>query len=48
MRVVRCWNRLPTVVAGVPSLEIFKVRLDQVLDNLTCLCMSLFIAGGLD
>ena len=34
VRVVRHWNRLPSVVVGAPSLETFKVRLDQALGNL--------------
>ncbi|KFU93442.1 hypothetical protein M959_10594, partial [Chaetura pelagica] len=33
MRVVDHWNRLPGEV-GVPSLETFKVRLDEALGNL--------------
>jgi len=31
-----------------PSLETFKVRLDQALGNLIKLCMSLLIAWELD
>jgi len=32
--MVRHWNRLPREVVEAPSLEIFKVRLDQALSNL--------------
>ena len=34
VRVVRHWNRLPSVVVDTPSLETFKVRLDKALGNL--------------
>ena len=34
MRVVRCWSRLPREVVDVPSLEVFKTRLDGALGNL--------------
>ena len=33
-RVVRCWNRLLREVVDVPSLEVFKTRLDGALGNL--------------
>ena len=33
-RVVRFWNRLPREVVDVPSLEVFKTRLDEALGNL--------------
>jgi len=34
MRVVKHWNRLPREFVGVPSLEVFKARLDGALSNL--------------
>ena len=34
MRVVRCWNRLPREAVDVPSLEVFKARLDVALGSL--------------
>ncbi|KFP99896.1 hypothetical protein N329_02966, partial [Haliaeetus albicilla] len=34
MTVVRHWNRLPREVVDVPSLEVFKARLDGALSNL--------------
>ena len=48
VRVVRHWNRLHRDVVDAPSLETFKVGLDQALGNLISLCMCLFIAGELD
>jgi len=33
-RVVRHWNRLPRVAVDAPSLEVFKTRLDEALNNL--------------
>ena len=34
MRVVRCWNGLPREAVDAPSLEMFKARLDGVLNSL--------------
>ena len=34
MRMVRHWNRLPTDVVDAPSLETFRVRLDQAMGSL--------------
>jgi len=34
MRVVRHWNRLPREAVDVPSLAVFKARLDGALSNL--------------
>jgi len=45
---VKHWNRLPTDVAGTPSLEAPKLRLDGALNNLIQLQMSTPIAEGLD
>jgi len=46
LRVVKPWHRLPREVVDAPSLETFKVRLDDALCNLIQLKMSLLIAGG--
>ena len=34
LRVVRHWNTFPREVVDVPSLEVFKDRLDGALSNL--------------
>jgi len=34
VRVVRHWNRLLRETVDVPSLEVFKARLDEALSNL--------------
>ncbi|KFO61822.1 hypothetical protein N302_06167, partial [Corvus brachyrhynchos] len=34
VRVERHWNRLPKKAVDVPSLKVFKARLDGVLSNL--------------
>ncbi|KFZ56589.1 hypothetical protein N321_13605, partial [Antrostomus carolinensis] len=33
-RMVRHWNRLPKEAVDAPSLEEFKARLDEALNNL--------------
>ena len=33
-RVVRCWNMMPKEVVDVPSVEVFKARLDGALGGL--------------
>jgi len=48
MRVVRYQNRLPREAVGVPSLEVFKARLDGALSNLVWRKVSLPMAGGLE
>jgi len=48
MRVVRHWNRLPREAVAVPSLAVFKARLDGALSNLVWWKMSLLMAGGLE
>lgn len=45
--MVKTWNRLAREVVNVPSLKVFKVRLDGALSNLK-MKMSLLIAEGLD
>lgn len=42
---MRHWNRSPTGIIDVPSLETFKVRLDRALSNLIELNISLLTAG---
>jgi len=44
-RVVKPWYRLPREVVHAPSLETFKIRLDEALSNLIWLKMSLLTAG---
>jgi len=34
VRLVRHWNKLPRDMVDAPSLETFKMRLDQALGNL--------------
>jgi len=48
VRVVKHWNRLPREAVDVPSLEVFKARLDGALSNLVEWKMSLIMAGGLE
>jgi len=45
--MVRHRSRSPRDVVDAPSLETFKVKLDQALGNLILLCMSLFITRAL-
>jgi len=45
--MVKHWHRLPREVVDAPSLETFKVRLDEALNNLIQLKMSLLTAGRL-
>jgi len=45
-RVVRHWNRLPRAVVDAPSLETFKVRLDQALGNLMELWCPCSLCGS--
>ncbi|KFW03459.1 hypothetical protein N326_12362, partial [Eurypyga helias] len=33
-RMVRHWNKLPREAVDGPSLEVFKARLDEALNNL--------------
>ena len=46
--VVRQWNRLPIEVADAPSLETYTVRLEQALNTLIRLQMSLSRGIGID
>ncbi|KAK4815902.1 hypothetical protein QYF61_009953 [Mycteria americana] len=45
VRVEKHWNRLPREVVEAPSLETFKVRLEEALSNLIWLKMSLLLQG---
>jgi len=48
MRMGKPWQGLPREVVDVPSLEMFKVKLDGALSNLIWVKVSLLTAGGLD
>jgi len=48
VRVVRYWHRLLRYVVDALSVKTFKVSLDQSLNNLIELWMSLYIAEKLD
>jgi len=48
MRVVRCWHRLPRETLDVPSLEVFKARLDGTLSDLVYWKVHLPMAGDLE
>jgi len=45
-RVVRCWNRLLSDMVDAPSLDTFKARLDQALDNLISLWCPCSLQGS--
>jgi len=47
MRVVRHWNRLPREAVDVPSLAVFKARLDGAWSNLVWWKVFLPMAGVL-
>jgi len=46
VRAVRHWNTLPREVVDVPSLEVFRARLDGPLSNLVQWKVSLPMTGG--
>ena len=46
VRVVRHWNRLPSDVVDVLSLETLKVRLDKALGSLLQLCCPCSLQGS--
>jgi len=48
MRVVRHWDRLPRESMDVPSLAVFKARLDRALSNLVWWRVSLPMVGDLE
>ena len=48
MRVVGYWNRLPRAAVDVPSLAVFKARLDGALSSLVWWQVSLPTAVGLE
>jgi len=48
MRLVKHWHRLPREAGAVPSLEVFKARLDGALSNLGWWKMFLLVAGGVE
>lgn len=46
--MVRAWNRLPRETADVPSLQVFKARLNVALCNLIQGKISMPMSGWLD
>jgi len=46
VRMVTLWHRLPREAVDVPSLAVFKSRLDGVLSSLVWWKVSLPTAGG--
>ena len=48
MRMVRHWHRLSREAEAVPSLAVFKARLDRALSNLVQWKLSLPMAGGVE
>jgi len=48
MRMVRHWHRLSREAVAVPSLAVFKARLDRALSNLVQWKLSLPMAGGVE
>lgn len=48
MKELKHWHRFPKEMVDVPSLETFRVRLDEAQGILIELEISLLIAGGMN
>ena len=48
VRALRPWHRLPRGAVAVPSLAVFKARLDGALSDLVEWKVSLLMAGELE